>query len=132
MGELSCDEMARKFIEQEEQTFELFTSVNQLKRQAESVETEIINLQGTIDQANSQNVTAKGRAIAQLDEKLRKTAAQKEKVEEELKQTKDEIDQVLKVITKLATQTLKLESELQETLAQIGKVAPVEANRKNY
>lgn len=76
-------------------------------------------------------MTAKGRAIAQLDEKLQKTLAQKSKVESELKLTKSEIDEVMKVITKLGTETLRLEAELTTTLAQMG-CKERKASRDNY
>jgi hypothetical protein len=40
------DELASKFIQQEEVNFGLFTTVSQLKKQVENTETEIYDLQG--------------------------------------------------------------------------------------
>ena len=99
-SDLTTDEMAEKFIAQEEESFQLFTAVGQLKRQAETVETEILNLQGSLEQLNkcqnTQNST--GRAMAELDDKLTRAVAQKGKLETEIETIGLEIDEVLKVI----------------------------------
>ena len=47
--------------------------------------------------------------MAELDEKLTKALAQKEKVENQISKLKNEIDEVLLVIKTVCTQTLKLE-----------------------
>lgn len=130
MGELTTDEMADKFIQQEDNNFQLFTDVNQLKHQTDAVETEIINLQGTLDhllKSNAKNTT--NQAMVELDDKLSKARDQKAKLDDEIKKIKEEIDAVLLVIKSLSTETLHLEAELQTALID----QPIDsATRDNY
>ena len=130
MGELTTDEMADKFIQQEDNNFQLFTDVNQLKHQTDAVETEIINLQGTLDHLLKNNAkNTSNQALVELDDKLSKAFDQKAKLDDEIKKIKDEIDAVLLVIKSLSTETLHLESELQTALID----QPIDSvTRDNY
>ena len=130
MGELTTDEMADKFIQQEDNNFQLFTDVNQLKHQTDAVETDIINLQGTLDHLLKNNAkNTSNQALVELDDKLSKAFDQKAKLDDEIKKIKDEIDAVLLVIKSLSTETLHLESELQTALID----QPIDSvTRDNY
>ena len=117
---LTNDEIVRKFVTQEEQHFELFNTMNQLKAEVANSENEIFDIQGKLEKlGRATDIQAEGidshkaKARRELDEKINLYEEEKVRVKGEIEQIQNEMDQTMEAIKVLGLITLELETELE-------------------
>ena len=126
---LSTEEIVTKFVSQEEQHFELFNIVSQLKTEVANTEGEIGDIEGKLEKlgmaafVSPMSSQSKAQAERELDEKMSEAHQDKHRIGQEIKEIERELEQTMGAIKTLGIVTLQLEEELEQSWDLVRKTA---------